>query len=242
MQRYWKCALFCTLAAVLPALAARHPDADRIGTRNINRGIYGFPNFFSEEQERQRGAEIDQRITPSVRILADDARLALLEKIAKRILVNSDYRGPLVVKLIRGERVTAFAVMGGYLYVDESILVMSSSEDEVAAVVAHEVAHIAARHGAEVVSFRQFMRSRTAGATSLDIAVRERVRDSELEADELALQYLARTGYDPAALASILDKIKTREGVDGTFQDGVQLIRTRDIDARVRAIERALEP
>lgn len=242
MQRYWKCALFCTLAAVLPALAARHADVDRIGTRNINRGIYGFPNFFSEEEERRQGAAIDQRITPFVRISADFAKLACVEKIVDRILLSSDYHGPVFVRLIHGERATAFAVMGGYLYFDETILALSGTEDELAAVVAHEVAHVAARHGAEVVSYRQFMRSRTAGAGTLDAVVGERVRDSEFEADELALQYLARSGYDPRALATILDKIKARDGAERNARDGVQLIRTHDIDARVRAIERALEP
>ena len=203
---YFTFLLSATLSVQL-ASAARHPDVDRIGIRDINRGIYGFPNFISQEEEARLGAKLDESLRSSERLVGDNPTQARLESIAAHVALTSDYRGDLRVRLTAGRNRKATAIMGGYIFVDMSVLSLTASDDELAAVLAHEVAHLASRHGPELICYYQFLERRFKTPRVIANNITNRMIANELEADELAVQYLALAGYDPSALPRILGKL-----------------------------------
>ncbi|MBI2839634.1 MAG: M48 family metalloprotease [Acidobacteria bacterium] len=221
--------------------AARHPDESKIGERDINRGIYGFPNFYNTEEERSTGADIDQVLQRSNTIVVGATFLPRLQEIAERIVASSDYHGTLVIRVTLGIDRNAFAVMGGYVFIDTSIVALADSDDEIAAVLAHEVAHLAARHGAELLSYQRFLQSRLPNRQAVTDAVLDRAHDSEFEADELAVQYLRRAAYRPEALASVLVKIAPARQRSGDGTHTAHFGQNKDIEARVRQIRKALD-
>jgi predicted Zn-dependent protease len=136
------------------------------------------------------------------------------------------------------EEVNAFATMGGYVYISRGILPYLSSEAELAAVLGHETGHITARHMAKQQS--QGTLAGIAGiATAIatgqpaladltnvagEAIIRGYGRDMELEADRLGAEYLARAGYDPAAMINVIRTLKDQERfeVESAKQEGRQ--------------------
>lgn len=229
-------ALFLILL-VSPLDAARHPDANNIGQRDINHGIYGFPNYFDAAHEREMGEAIDWRIQRSQQVITDSVVLPKVSTLATRLLENSDFSGELSLRITRGIDRNAFAVMGGYLYLDESIVAIAASDDEIAAVLAHEIAHLAAKHGAELLSYRQFLQNRMTSRDSVTAYLLDRAREGEFEADELALQYLRQAGFEPHALATILRKIDPAGDGSDRAAYAAHLAQHRDLEARIKAVE-----
>ncbi|MEW6367587.1 MAG: M48 family metalloprotease [Acidobacteriota bacterium] len=203
---YFAFLLSATLS-VQQAGAARHPDIDRIGARNINHGIYGFPNFISPEEEARLGAKLDEALQLTEHLVVERVAQARIESIAARVALSSDYTGEVRVRLTTSRPLKATAIMGGYLYIDTSVVALTSSDDELAAVLAHEVAHLAARHGSELICYYQFLERRFKTPRVIANNITDRILANELEADELAAQYLQLAGYDPTALPLILCKL-----------------------------------
>jgi beta-barrel assembly-enhancing protease len=124
--------------------------------------------------------------------------------------------------VINSSDINAFSLPGGFLYVNRGLIEAVDNEAELAGVIAHEVAHIAARHGIEQMSrmdlinwvarslnvFGGGTRSINRGARVLSFKF---TRSSEKEADRLAAQYMWRTGYDPQAMITFLEKLRAQE-------------------------------
>lgn len=206
-MRFQLLAPLAMMVGALPLSAARHGDADRIGDRDINRGVYGFPNFLDLEEERRIGAEIETRMRRSLTISSDSAAISKVRDLSEQILKNSDYKGDITLRVTSDGSLQACAVMGGYLFIDETVLKLASRTDELAAVIAHEIAHMAARHGAELFCYQQITARGHRRSSAVPPNLARKIEEDELEADELAGQYLERTGFDPSALADILCKL-----------------------------------
>jgi beta-barrel assembly-enhancing protease len=202
----------------------KREDPQLIGKRDINKGQI---NFYSLEKElalgRKMAAEMDRRS----RLVADPILLEFVNRITQNIVINSDVKVPVTVKVIDSSDINAFTLPGGFLYINRGLIEAAENEAELAGVIAHEVAHIAARHGVEqatkgdLISWTAipliffggwggFMVNQTAGLV-IPLSYFKFSRGAEKEADRLAAQYLWKTGYDPQGLITFFEKLRASE-------------------------------
>jgi predicted Zn-dependent protease len=195
-----------------------------IGKRDINKGQL---NFYSPEKEvaigRQMAAEMDRYS----KLLGDPIVLEFVNRVTQNIVINSDIKVPVTVKVIDSSEINAFSLPGGFLYVNRGLIEAADNEAELAGVIAHEAAHIAARHGVEQASksnliswaslpliflggWGGFIINQAAGI-AVPLTFLKFSRGAEKEADRLAAQYLWRTGYDPHALITFFEKLRAKE-------------------------------
>jgi predicted Zn-dependent protease len=195
-----------------------------IGKRDINKGQL---NFYSLEKEvavgRRMAAEMDRYSKP----FDDPVVLELVNRVTQNIVNNSDIKIPVTVKVIDSSDINAFALPGGFLYVNRGLIEAADNEAELAGVIAHEAAHIAARHGAEQASkgnlinwaslpliflggWGGFIINQAAGL-GVPLTFLKFSRGAEKEADMLAVQYLWKSGYDPHGLITFFEKLRVKE-------------------------------
>ena len=185
----------------------------------------------SERRERALGAAMDAQIVATTRLYPDrkiDEHVRAVGATLARASERPDL--PWTFRVLDAPEVNAFAAPGGYVYVARDLLAFLSDDDELAAVLAHEVGHVAARHGAKQAT-RLAVARRAVGAVRIfDPALRHigaiaagsaylsllrHSRDQERQADRLALRYLQRTGHPPAAMADVLALLVRLDGDDG---------------------------
>jgi beta-barrel assembly-enhancing protease len=207
----------------------RHGDVENIGNRNINgRVALIFPNFVSLEKEIQIGAQYAQYFEQTARLVEDPVVNEFVDRVGQNIVKNSDAKVPFVIKVIDTDEVNAFALPGGYFYVNKGLILEADTEAELAGVMAHEIAHVAARHATERMTKAQLMQFAALPALfvggywtqmavynsmgmGLSLAVLGITRKSEEEADQLGTQYLWNTGYDPNGFITFFEKLQARE-------------------------------
>ena len=202
----------------------KNSDVDNIGTRNINKGSI---NFFSLEKEIGMGRQLAAEIERQVKLLNDPAISEYVNRVGQNIVRNSDAKVPFTIKVVESDEINAFALPGGFFYVNTGLILAADDESELAAVMAHEIAHVAARHGmeqaskAELVNFASipliFMGGvggfalRQAAGFLIPMQFLQFSRSDEAEADYLGLQYVYKTGYDPGAMVSFFEKLQAKE-------------------------------
>ncbi|HLV00242.1 MAG TPA: M48 family metalloprotease, partial [Acidobacteriota bacterium] len=148
--RYFMAILLSVLLAFAPVLARDHEDVENIGNRDINgRVAWFFPNFVSLEKEIQIGAQYAQFFEQTARLVEDPVVAQYVDRIGQEIVKHSDAKVPFVIKVVDTDEVNAFALPGGYFYVNKGLILESENEAELAGVMAHEIAHVAARHATE---------------------------------------------------------------------------------------------
>jgi predicted Zn-dependent protease len=197
-------------------------DLDAIGTRNVSGQRIG--NWYSLDREIKLGHEYSDQIDSETKSLQDSFITEYVNRIVQNLVRNSDAKVPFVIKVIDSEEINAFALPGGFLYVNSGLLLAAEDEAEFAAVMAHEIAHVAARHAT-----RQMTRIHILDLTSIPLvafggniggAAREAVvsltamkfsRTYEAEADYLGVEYAYKAGYDPRALISFLERLTLLE-------------------------------
>lgn len=198
-------------------------DPTQIGKRNINGGI----NFYSLDKEVAIGRQYAGEVDRTAKIVNDPVITEFVNRIGQNLVLHSDAKVPFTIKVIENNEVNAFALPGGYLYVHTGLLAAAENEAEVAGVLSHEIAHVAARHGVEQASKAQFMNYATiplifvggvggyAIQQALSIAVPltflKFSRGQEKEADRLGAQYMWAAGYDPNAMVSFFEKLQAKE-------------------------------
>jgi predicted Zn-dependent protease len=221
-------AMACLLlaAAALPLLAGdkKKDDPDSIGDRNVS----GKLNWFSLEKEIAIGKQYAQEVERQSRIINDPVISEYINRVGQNLVRNSDAKVPFTIKVLDSDEVNAFALPGGFFFVNSGLIMKADTEAELAGVMAHEIAHVAARH-----QTRQMTRGEIANLASIPLmifsggwggyAVYEGAsvlipmgflkfsRGFESEADFLGLQYMYKTGYDPAAFVDFFEKIETLE-------------------------------
>lgn len=212
------------------ALAERkHSDVENIGNRKINGRVAGlFPNFVSLEKEIQIGAQYAQYFEQTARLVEDPVVVEYVDRLGQEIVKHSDAKVPFVIKVVDTDEVNAFALPGGYFYVNKGLIMEADSEAELAGVMAHEIAHVAARHATERMTKGQLLQFAAIPALfvggywtqvairqglgmGLSLAVLGITRASEGEADQLGTQYLWNAGMDPNGFITFFEKLQARE-------------------------------
>jgi len=204
--------------------AEKHSDIETIGGRNINAGQM---NFYSVEREIALGRELAEELESSRRMLDDPEIAEYINRLGQSLVRNSDAKVPFVIKVVDSEEINAIALPGGFFYVNTGLIRAASEEAELAGVMAHEIAHVAARHSTEQVSKGRFFNFaslpliflggpagytiRQAAGLMLPLQMLRFNRRAEREADFLGLQYLHKAGYDPIAFVSFFEKVKSQE-------------------------------
>ena len=200
-------------------------DVNAIGNRDI--GKRGLGNWYSLEREIRMGKEFAQQIEQQTKLVQDPVVNEYVNRIGQNLVRNSDAKVPFTIKVVDSDEINAFALPGGFFYVNSGLILAADQEAELAGVMAHEIAHVAARHG-----MRQMTRSQWANYASLPLifvgggigyAARAALplagglvfqkfsRGFEEEADYLGTQYLYATGYDPQAAVNFFEKIQAEE-------------------------------
>lgn len=195
-------------------------DVELIGERKVGTGV----NFYSMEREIALGRKLATEIERNTKILEDKIISEYVNRVGQNLVRNSDARAPFTIKVIDNDEINAFALPGGYLYINSGLVKLAGEEAELAGVMAHEIAHVAARHGTRQATKGQIMNLATTPliflggwtgygirqATSLAIPLTflRFTRNFEREADFLGVQYLYKTGYDPAAMIQFFERLK----------------------------------
>ncbi len=227
MGRHTK-AIAVLLAAVAllaaPARAQKNKDVEKIGERDINKGSV---NFYSLEREIALGQQLSTQVEASSRLLRDARVQGFVDDVVQNLVRNSDSQVPFTVKIIDDDELNAFALPGGYLYVNTGLILEAESESELAGVLAHEIAHVTARHTTKQASKRTLMELfslplifvggpvgygiQQAMGLAVPLAFLKFSRDAEREADYLGLQYAYQANYDPTALVDFLERIAQKD-------------------------------
>jgi Zn-dependent protease with chaperone function len=198
-------------------------DVNRIGHRGIGHGF----NIYSQKREHQLGQNLAAAFDSSSRIVNDPVLNDYVNRLAQKIVRNSDAEIPFTVRLIDSSEIPrAYGLPGGFLYVDSALIFAAESEAELAGVMAHEIAHVAARHATRALTRKDIYNftgslSLLAGPVGVvledasgvagPLSVKKFSRDSEYEADLLGIEYAYTAGYDPEALLSALEKLHALE-------------------------------
>ncbi len=200
-------------------------DVDAIGNRKV--GGRGLGNWYSLETEIRMGKQYAMQVENSVKLVQDPVVNEYVNRIGQNLVRNSDAQVPFSIKVIDSDEVNAFALPGGFFYVNSGLILAADEEAELAGVMAHEIAHVAARHGTRQMTRAQWAQIGTiplifigggigygiyeAAGLGLPLTFMKFQRNFEAEADYLGLQYMYKTGYDPQAFISFFEKIQAKE-------------------------------
>ena len=211
-----------------------HGDVEDIGIRTLSEG-------------QEKDVKLGQDAINQMKMYAmfppevEDKELnAYIRRLADNLAVNSDLKVPLKVVVLESNEINAFALPGGFLYVNTGLIDKAANESELVGVMAHELAHVTARHGARLMKratiagiFYQAAQVAamilTGGVVGigtyyalqygffglgllLDLALLGVSREFEAEADQLGAQYAWKAGYDPRGFITLFDRMASEEG------------------------------
>jgi len=201
-------------------------DPAMIGKRNINHGIIAKMSG-STEKEVRLGRELAAEVDRQAKFVDDPTITEYVNRVGQNIVLHSDAKVPFTIKVIDSDEVNAFALPGGFFYVNKGLILAADNEAELAGVMAHEIAHVAARHAVEnqtkgsLLEYAAIAGSiflggipgmiyqNTAGIGLLGIFMKFS-RSAEEEADKLGVQYMYAAGYDPGAMATMFEKLEAK--------------------------------
>jgi predicted Zn-dependent protease len=228
MKRLLSASLSFSLALALTTpgrVFAEDPekDPDQIGNRNVS----GKVNFYSLEKEIALGKQLASEVERQAKIINDPVIAEYVNRVGQNLVRNSDAKVPFTIKVIDSEEVNAFALPGGFFFVNSGLIMKADNEAELAGVMAHEIGHVAARHGTRQATRGEiaqigmipliFMGGWTgygiyqAASVLVPVGFLKFSRSMESEADLLGLEYMYKTGYDPEAFVDFFEKIETLE-------------------------------
>jgi predicted Zn-dependent protease len=201
-------------------------DVDAIGNRGV--GGRGLGDWYSTETEIKMGKQYAMMVEQTARMVQDPVINEYVNRIGQNLVRNSDAKVPFTIKVIDSDEINAFALPGGFFYVNSGLILAADEEAELAGVMAHEIAHVAARHQMQQMTRMQYARMATiplifvgswgvyeAASLAINLALPVTFlkfsRDFESEADYLGVQYMYKAGYDPQAFISFFEKIEAKD-------------------------------
>jgi predicted Zn-dependent protease len=198
-------------------------DPDEIGNRDVGKGV----NFYSIEKEIALGKGLAQQVEREAKIVDDPVIAEYVNRLGQNLVRNSDAKVPFTIKVIDTEEVNAFALPGGFFFVNSGLILKADSEAELAGVMSHEIAHVAARHGTRQATRGEIAQLATiplifmggwtgygirqAASVAIPVGFLSFSRGFESEADLLGLEYMYKSGYDPGAFVDFFEKIQSLE-------------------------------
>ena len=202
-------------------------DVNAVGDRKI--GGRGLGNWYSTNTEMGWGSQIAQQVQKSAKIIHDPAIEEYVNRVGQNIVKNSDAKVPFTIKVIDTDEINAFALPGGYFFVNSGLILAADNEAELAGAMAHEIAHVAAHHQAREMTRMHYVDLGMvplvmmtgysmagygiyeASAVAVPLTFLQFQRDFEAQADWLGVQYLYKAGYDPQQLIAFFEKIEALE-------------------------------
>lgn len=230
----------------------KEKNPDDIGNRDVGKGV----NFYSLDKEIALGKQLAQEVERQSKIVDDPIVAEYVNRLGQNLVRNSDAKVPFTIKVIQSAEVNAFALPGGFFFVNSGLILKADNEAELAGVMAHEIAHVAARHGTRQATRGQlinygsipliFMGGWTgygiyqAASVLVPIGFLQFSQRMESEADLLGLEYMYKAGYDPTAFVDFFEKIETLEKrKPGTMS---KVFSTHPpTDARIRASQKNIQ-
>jgi predicted Zn-dependent protease len=201
-------------------------DLDAIGNRKVGCDR-GLGNWYSLEKQIDMGRSYAQQVESTTKLITDPVIAEYINRIGQNLVRNSDAQVPFTIKVIDTDDINAFALPGGFFYVDSGLILAADNEAELAGVMSHEIAHVAACHLARENTRGQLMQlasiplifvgggigyaAQSLAGFAIPMGFLRFTRSFESEADFLGVEYLYRAGYDPQALTSFFEKIKAME-------------------------------
>ena len=201
----------------------KEKDPDEIGNRDVGKGV----NFYSLEKEIALGKQMAQEVERQAKLIDDPIVAEYVNRLGQNLVRNSDAKVPFTIKVLDSDEVNAFALPGGFFFVNSGLILKADNEAELAGVMAHEIGHVAARHGTRQASRGELAQFATlplifaggwtgyavyqAASVAIPIGFLKFSRAFESEADMLGLQYMYKAGYDPEAFVDFFEKIETLE-------------------------------
>src|SRR5436190_1597246 len=214
-----------TLVAPSSFAADKKKDPDEIGNRDVGKGV----NFYSLEKEIALGKQLAQEVERQAKIVEDPVIAEYVNRVGQNLVRNSDAKVPFTIKVLDSEEVNAFALPGGFFFINSGLLLAADNEAELAGVMGHEIAHVAARHATRNATKGQLAQIGMIGAAigipygwtgyavqqganlAIPMGFLAFSRAYEREADHLGLQYMYKAGYDPSAFVDFFEKIESLE-------------------------------
>ncbi|HEV8588469.1 MAG TPA: M48 family metalloprotease [Pyrinomonadaceae bacterium] len=201
-------------------------DPNMIGKRNINKGIWGRMAG-GTESEVKLGRQLAAEVEREAKFVDDPIITEYVNRVGQNIVLHSDAKIPFTIKVIDSDEVNAFALPGGFFFVNKGLVLAADNEAELAGVMAHEIAHVAARHAMENQRKMQVIDYGllagillgggvignvlyNAGGLIEGLSFLKFSRGAEEEADKLGVQYMWAAGYDPNAMATMFEKLEAK--------------------------------
>jgi predicted Zn-dependent protease len=203
-------------------------NIDAIGNRNVGCNT-GAGNWYSLEKQVAMGQQYSQQVEHGVKLVTDPVVTEYVNRIGQNLVRNSDSKVPFTIKVIDTDEINAFALPGGYFYVNSGLIMAADNEAELAGVMAHEIAHVAACHVAReqtrsnIVNLASiplvfvpggwavYEATQIAMGVGVPLAFMKFSRNFESEADFLGMEYMYKAGYDPQSFISFFEKIEAQE-------------------------------
>ena len=204
-------------------------DPTMIGKRNINKGIWagGIIGAKGIESEVRLGRQLAAEVDKEAKFIDDPIITEYVNRVGQNIVLHSDAKVPFTIKVIDSDEVNAFALPGGFFYINKGLILAADNEAELAGVMAHEIAHVAARHAMETEAKMRALDLGllagillgggiignvlyNGGGLIEGLSFLKFTRGAEEEADKLGVQYMWAAGYDPNAMATMFEKLEAK--------------------------------
>jgi hypothetical protein len=201
-------------------------DVDAIGNRNVGCKT-GVGNWVGVEKQIAMGKQAAQQVEAQMKLVTDPVVTEYVNRVGQNIVRNSDSQVPFTIKVVDSDEINAFALPGGYFFVNSGLVLAADEEAELAGVMAHEIGHVAACHYARESTRANLMQLASiplifvggavgyAGYEASGLAgmmgIMKFSRGFETEADYLGLEYMYKSGYDPNAFISFFEKVQAQE-------------------------------